>query len=95
MVNSLALRGIIEQRNFCVMAAMMQNNRFGLKVKELRQERKWTQEFLAFKSGLAVSTVAHIGQGRQADVSWVTLDRLDKVLNQRGKLIAFYRNRQN
>jgi len=63
---------------------------------ELRKMIGVPSEPIIFKveAGLSLSTVSHIEQGEQVEISWSALDTLDKVFGQRGKPIFFYRNRQ-
>jgi len=65
---------------------------FAQLVKELRLERKLTQEELAKISGVSLAQISHIETGRRKRVGLLTLAKLDKALRAKGQLFEFFRN---
>lgn len=56
------------------LTAVQAKRKLGLRVRELRRERGWTQEEAAAKLEIAVVNYAHVEQGRR-------LVRIDTVVN--------------
>jgi transcriptional regulator with XRE-family HTH domain len=52
---------------------------FGALLKRLREERKITQEALAFDAGITVSALSRIERGRN-DPGWTTVNSIAKAL---------------
>lgn len=53
----------------------------GYKIKEVREEKRMTQEELAEKSGVSRSTIVALEKGTMNDVKMSTLQKLASAMN--------------
>ena len=64
-----------------------------VRLKQVRQDRGFSQNELARKIEMAVLSVQHIENGRAKSIPWDTLDKLCNVLNcQVGDLLVWVPN---
>lgn len=65
----------------CPIGYKMAKNKIAMKIKKLREKRKWTQQQLANESGLSLVTIGRIEAGMRKNPDLDTRKKLAKALN--------------